>query len=102
MLDIDDPSEVLAAASRFTDAVDVVNGQVAQVARDLTPHERPGSAIDAALVARADWVRAAFEKALAESGARAAAVHRRTRTTVRALADTDAGAAAHIDRTESN
>ncbi|WP_069159713.1 hypothetical protein [Nocardia altamirensis] len=102
MLDMDDPSEVLAAASRFTGAIGAANGQVARVAQALTPREHPGSAIDDALVDRAAWVRATFERALAVSGARAAAVYRRALVTVRALEDADAVGGVRIAGSESN
>ncbi|WP_280454748.1 hypothetical protein [Nocardia brasiliensis] len=101
MLDMDDVSDVLAAASRFAGAISAANGQVARIARELTPRERPGSAIDAALAGHAEWIRATFDSALAASASRATAVYRRTQTTVRALEDADTISALRINRAES-
>ncbi|MFC8529446.1 hypothetical protein [Nocardia sp. NPDC057227] len=88
-LDIDDPDEVIAAATGFTTAIDTVGELVTLVTGELEPPRRPGSALDRVLADRLGWIVDTFDGALRNDAGRTALTLRQITETARALGAAD-------------
>ncbi|MFE9575203.1 hypothetical protein ACFYO1_02360 [Nocardia sp. NPDC006044] len=98
MLDMDEASEVIAAAGRFTRAVDAVNGTVSRAVDSFVTDRGAASALDRALTARTDWIRATFGKAVADSDRRAESLYQHAAHVVNTVEAADARGAAELPR----
>ncbi|GAA5104471.1 hypothetical protein [Nocardia iowensis] len=65
MLDIDSPSEVIAAAVVFARSVTAVTDRVAATTRECTPQHAPVSQLDHQLVASLEWIKSVCARAAA-------------------------------------
>ncbi|MFC9439575.1 hypothetical protein [Nocardia sp. NPDC057030] len=98
MLDMDEAGEVIAAAGRFTLAIDAVNGRVARAVSSFVTDRGATSLLDNAMTAKTDWIRAAFGIAVGESDHRAESLYQHATHVVNALEATDARGAAQLPR----
>ncbi|MFC3963081.1 hypothetical protein [Nocardia jiangsuensis] len=88
-LDIDDPDEVIAAATGFSTAIDTVGELVTLVTGELEPPRRPGSALDRVLTDRLGWIVETFGGALRNDAGRTALTLRQITEAARALGAAD-------------
>ncbi|KAA8881904.1 hypothetical protein F3087_40270 [Nocardia colli] len=101
MLDIDEPSEVVAAAGKFSGAIAAADQRVAAIVAQLVVPARPRSPLDAELVRRLDWIKDVLGNALADSANRADATYLRVRRLMDDLVAADADNGALICRSGS-
>jgi hypothetical protein len=102
MLDMDEPAEVVAGATRFAAAITTVTGAVTATTNDLVPPDNPASALDRDLVGVLDWVTSSFGAAVVAADDRAAAVVLAASEVADNLAVVDADSAAYLGRYDSS
>lgn len=101
MLDIDEATEVLAAAGRFTGAATGAAGQIAATAADLVLRTRPESGLDRDLVGALNWMKSAVAQAARRDDGQADATYALALAQLEALTGADLSGGAVVDRCES-